>query len=194
MLFSFEFPYLCVPLDMRSDLNDLVFLRGVVASVASVEPTLCSSNPRGSHFAIFTPLGTSKRKLCDRFSFCLPNPCLSFHTWANFHEVSPERELSLRQRVVSGGAIACGCRWSHGSTSLGLSTFSCSFGFHGFLTKCRRENRTESFQKSDQKRKFIGTLGGGSPPPSPKKRLGPASGRVGPRSNCMVKERRFRPC
>jgi hypothetical protein len=54
-----EFPYLCMPLVMWSSLSDLVFLRGAVALVALVETTLRSSDPRGSHFAIFTPLGTS---------------------------------------------------------------------------------------------------------------------------------------
>jgi hypothetical protein len=96
MLLSFDFPYLCVPFDIWSDLSNLVFLRGVVASVAQAEPALCSSNPRGSHFAIFTPLGTSERKLHDRFSLCLLNLCLLFCTWMNFHEVSPKPELSLR--------------------------------------------------------------------------------------------------
>jgi hypothetical protein len=40
------------------------------------------------------------------FSLCLLNPCLSFCTWANAHEVFLERELFLRQGVVSGGVIA----------------------------------------------------------------------------------------
>jgi hypothetical protein len=89
------------------------------------------------------------------FSFCL-----SFRTWANFHEISPERELFLRQRVMSGGAIARGRRRSHGSTDLGLSTFSCSFGFHGFLPKCKREIRAEYFlKKRSKKEKIVGAWG-----------------------------------
>jgi hypothetical protein len=140
MLLSFKFPYFCVPLDIRSNLSDLVFLRGAVALVAWAEPSLCSFNPRGSHFVIFTPLGTSERKLRDRFLFCLPNPCLSFRSWTNLREVFPEHESSLRRRVGSGGAVAQGHRRSRGSTNLGLGSFSYSFGFHGFFTKVRDED------------------------------------------------------
>jgi hypothetical protein len=48
------------------------------------------------------------------FLLCLLNPCLSFCTWANAHEVFLERELFLSQEVASGGVIARVRRWSRG--------------------------------------------------------------------------------
>jgi hypothetical protein len=82
-------------------------------------------------------LGTSERKLCDHFLFCLPNPCFSSRPWVNFREALPEHKSSLGRRVMSGDAIAQGRRQSHGSAILDLGMFSCSFGFHGSLTKVR---------------------------------------------------------
>jgi hypothetical protein len=92
--------------------------------------------------------------------------------------------------VVSGGAIAQGHRWYHDSTDLGLSTFSWSFGFHVFLPMWKREIRMDYFLiKRSKKKKLVGL--GRFPPPSPSGRLNPISGRVRPRSDCVVKERRF---
>jgi hypothetical protein len=79
-------------------------------------------------------------KFYERFSLCLLNPCLSFYTWANAHEVFLERELFISQGVLSGGVVARGCRRSRGLTDPGFGTFSCYFGFHGFfLPKHERE-------------------------------------------------------
>jgi hypothetical protein len=61
------------------------------------------------------------------------------------------------------------------------------------LLKYKREIRVESFSKKwlkkKKKKKSLGL--GGFPPPSPRGRLGPVSGRVRPRSDYVVKERRF---
>jgi hypothetical protein len=87
MLLSFEFLYLRVPLGMWSDLNDLVLLGGAIALAVWAEPKLVihliQRVPPLSYSCL---LGTSKRKLCDHFLFCLPNPCFPSHPWVNFRE------------------------------------------------------------------------------------------------------------